>query len=448
LEPWLATFFAALDQLLPMPVGKSLVPEGNLFPSQHTAVVEPAKAGIVPTEPILTYGEGSGSYQPVQCPLLVNQRISAADHSQDVRHLEFDISASGLKYEPGDVLVVHPRNSPEDVQAMLAIMQLAADDIIHCKGGWLPAAITARSLFEAYLDISGTPRRYFFQVLANFAVDELQKEKLDEFSQAEEQDNLYKYCTSEKRTFVEVLRDDFPSARPPLDRIIDMIPQLQPRLFSISSALQAHPGRAHVTLAVVSFTTPWKRERVGICSSYLSRLDPYSGDVSVALSVQKGSIRLPKDTTKPIVMVGPGTGIDHLPAICQLRGASKQDQDADIDVYFGNRYEQKDFLYADEWKEMSSDGTITNLCTAFSRDQPKKVYVQHRLIENGARVWKMLGQDNGYFLLAGNAKKMPVDVRNALTAIAKKHGCLDDAGCKAFFAKMEREKRFSMETWA
>jgi sulfite reductase alpha subunit-like flavoprotein len=313
----------------------------------------------------------------------------------------------------------------------------------------LPQRCTLHELFTVHLATLATPSRSFFDLMAHFASDEMQREKLEEFASPMGQPELHKYCTREYRTFAEVLQE-FASVTIPLAHLIEAIPRLQPRLFSISSSPLAHPGRAHITMAVVHFKTPYKREKHGICSSWLASLSPGS---LVPVWIRKGSFRLPADTSKPVIMVGPGTGIAPFRAMCHHLAAQRNvapdtQSFGAVDVYFGNRRRSGDYLYESEWKQFEDQGVIRAIHTAFSRDQDSKVYVQHRLGENANQVWQVLHEQGGYFMLAGNSDKMPQDVLKTIESIAQaKVGC-DQEKATAYVKMLQKKHHYVVETWS
>lgn len=437
--------------LFPLPPNKKPI-EGPLPKNYEVKVV-----GQGSTTPFAAFefGEGSGRYRPVPCKLITNQRLTDPTYDQDVRHVEFDIKDAGFSYEPGDVLVVHPQNSAATVTACLEWAQLSRDVLVsiqptrHCAHPWTPNGggiiVSAQDLFEKYLDMQGTPRRSFFETLSFAATSEKEREKLQEFASAEFQDDLYKYCRREKRTYLEVLQQ-FSSCKLSLSTLVSVVPQLLPRMFSISSSLLTHPGQVHITVAVVRFRTPWNREASGTCSTYLQQLRP---GAEVPLWVVKGTISLPNT---PAVLVGPGTGIAPIRAMCEQLSATKRQQKEEkgempVHVFFGNRYRKKDYLYEHEWDALVESKAITSFHSAFSRDQDEKVYVQDVLKQQGAIVWSIL-QSGGTFILVGNAKKMPTDVREAVLEICAQHGKLDSEQAKRFVLNLEVGRRFLMETWA
>lgn len=300
-------------------------------------------------------------------------------------------------------------------------------------------------LLSRYLDIASVPRRSFFELLACLSPHELEREKLLEFSSAQGQEELYEYCNRPRRTIVEVLCD-FPhtAAAVPPDYLLDLIPALRPRAFSIASSLQAQPCRLQILVAVVQYRTRLKEPRRGLCSSWLASLDPAQGAARVPLWVQPGSFTFPDSPGTPVIMVGPGTGVAPFRAAIQERVARGQKGNF---LFFGCRRQDQDFYWEAEWRTLEDSGFLT-LVTAFSREQEQKVYVQHRLRESGPLLWELLDRQHAHFFLAGNAKLMPAAVSEALTSIFQEQGGLSGPEAAAFLARLQRTQRFQMETWA
>jgi sulfite reductase alpha subunit-like flavoprotein len=266
-------------------------------------------------------GQSSAPYQAFPARLVRNDRLTASAHPQDVRHIVLDITDSGFAHEPGDVLSIHPDNPAADTDAFITtlglhprdVLQIAPTDVAAFVSP-IPSPITVHDLFHSYLDIFGTPRRFFFEVMMHFAATDRQREKLRELSSPDGQDDLYRYCLREKRSYVDVLRD-FPGVTVPLPYLLDLIPRINARQFSICSALRAHPAQVQVCVAVVAYTTPMRRHRTGLCSTYLAGSTP--NDI-VRVTVRPGSIRGPPASV-PLVLIGPGTGIAPLRAMVEDR---------------------------------------------------------------------------------------------------------------------------------
>ena len=241
--------------------------------------------------------KGHGGGPPLLARLILNRRLTKEDHFQDVRHLEFDVTGvpGGEGYGAGDVAWVHPSNDGRAVETLALAMGLYLDQTVRiapaalrptgcqsdsvagggtAEGGregstlalqqqeqqqqqqrtpsLFPRVCTFRLLLRDVLDILGTPRRSFFERLSLFAADGEEREKLEELASPGGADLLYEYATREKRTYVEVL-GDFPSCKVPPERLLELIPRMRPRGFSISSSALETPATVHLCMAVVAF---------------------------------------------------------------------------------------------------------------------------------------------------------------------------------------------------
>lgn len=390
--------------------------------------------------------------QPFPAKLISNDRVTSADHFQDTRLVRLNIAGSNIRYEPGDVAVVCPQNMSDTVDDFISYMKLDPDKefILHQNDPEvsvprLPELCTVRYLVENYLDINCIPRRSFFEMLLYFAEDEREKEKLQDFTSSEGQDDLFSYCNRVRRTLLEVLHD-FPltSANIPFEYLFDLVPVLQPRSFSIASSLKAHPGEIQLLVAVVKYQTRIKAPRRGVCSNWLANLDSSQGP-SVPLWVKKGTIKFPADPSTPVIMVGPGTGVAPFRSFIEDRVA---DNIAGSILYFGCRYSQKDFYFKSQWEDYIEKGLLT-LHAAFSRDNEDadRYYVQHAVQDNGEELWSLLKQ-NACFFIAGNAKNMPDAVRDSVKSVIMQYGHLSEEEALNYIKKMDQDKRYQAETWS
>ncbi|XP_058301766.1 NADPH-dependent diflavin oxidoreductase 1 isoform X5 [Hylobates moloch] len=397
--------------------------------------------------------ESPSESKPFLAPMISNQRVTGPSHFQDVRLIEFDISGSGISFAAGDVVLIQPSNSAAHVQQFCQVLGLDPDQLFTLQPREpdvsspmrLPQPCSMRHLVSYHLDIASVPRRSFFELLACLSLHELEREKLLEFSSAQGQEELFEYCNRPRRTILEVLCD-FPhtAAAIPPDYLLDLIPVIRPRAFSIASSLLTHPSRLQILVAVVQFQTRLKEPRRGLCSSWLASLDPGQGPVGVPLWVRPGSLAFPETPDTPVIMVGPGTGVAPFRAAIQERVAQGQTGNF---LFFGCRWRDQDFYWEAEWQELEKRDCLT-LVPAFSREQEQKVYVQHRLRELGSLVWELLDRQGAYFYLAGNAKSMPADVSEALMSIFQEEGGLCSPDAAAYLARLQRTRRFQTETWA
>ncbi|XP_074871544.1 NADPH-dependent diflavin oxidoreductase 1 isoform X2 [Carettochelys insculpta] len=329
-DPWLLDLWGRILLLYPLPPGLGIIGADVPLPSKFTLhFLDECSRG---QEGERLWPGAAGRAPSEQCPFIAqmvsNQRVTAESHFQDVRLIEFDVTGSGIEYAAGDVVMIQPQNAPQDVQQFCQLLCLDPDRRFVLKpsepGTPLPAHLpqpcTIRHLVTCYLDISCVPRRSFFQLLAWFSPDDLEQEKLQEFSSAQGQEELYSYCHRPRRTTLEVLYD-FPhtTSALPLDYLLDLIPRIQPRAFSIASSLLALPNRIQILLAVVQYKTRLSKPRRGLCSSWLASLRPQQGDVRVPLWVKRGGMTFPAEPDTPVIMIGPGTGVAPFRAALQER---------------------------------------------------------------------------------------------------------------------------------
>jgi len=455
-DPWLHDLWGKVLGLYPVPLDLGTIPAGVPLPSKFTLHFLPAAPRVCSEGQRVAGTDPQGppsERQPFLAAMVTNQRVTGPSHFQDVRLIEFDITGSGLSFAAGDVVLIQPENAASHTQRFCQVLGLDPDQNftllprepgVPCPAR-LPQPCSVRHLVSHYLDIASVPRRSFFELLACLSPHELEREKLLHFSSPQGQEELYSYCNRPRRTILEVLCD-FPhtAGAVPADYLLDLIPPIRPRAFSIASSLLAHPSRLQILVAVVQYQTRLKEPRRGLCSSWLASLDPGQGPVQVPLWVRPGGLTFPQTPGTPVIMVGPGTGVAPFRAAVQERVA--QGQSGNV-LFFGCRLRDQDFYWEAEWMELEGRGCLT-LFTAFSREQERKVYVQHRLRELGPLVWELLDRQGAYFYLAGNAKCMPAAVSEALTSIFQEQGGLSGPDAATYLARLQRTLRFQSETWA
>eukprot|EP01127_Copromyxa_protea_P023966 TRINITY_DN9236_c0_g1_i1.p1 TRINITY_DN9236_c0_g1~~TRINITY_DN9236_c0_g1_i1.p1 ORF type:complete len:602 (+),score=123.03 TRINITY_DN9236_c0_g1_i1:217-1806(+) len=455
--PWSAELWPKLQEFLPLglqnvelPVKQRPNPQYELTFATNSDNISKNSSEFFP---VSAKGEIS-SENPFWATLKVNQRITAVDWEQDVRHLTFDISSSDIQYSTGDVAYIQPSNPSDKVTQLLKLLNYNPNTIItkiteRQKAAMtrIPLPITLQELFSEHLDFLGVPNRYFFELLSFFCTEPLQADRLLYLSSKEGYEELYDYSKKARRTYLDVIKD-FSSASIPLEYIFDFFQPLKARPFSISSSQLAHPSEIHVSMVVVKYKSSINRLKQGLCSSWLSLLDS-SAQPKVRLWVKKGTIRFPPPSV-PVVMVGPGTGCAIFRAYLQHRAWCKsQGQEVGKAIFFfGCRHENSDFIYAEEWKDMIEKGVLSIFSVAFSRDQGKKVYVQDKIKEHGKEIFDIVTQQEGCFFISGRAEKMPQDVRKALINILMTQGEMAEEVAQKYLQIMEQKNRYMTETWA
>jgi len=399
--------------------------------------------------------------------VIENNRMTNINWNQDVRNIILDISSENQTpqlFVGGDVAIIHPKNP--SILKDRAITLLKATEELNCMNIIDPNLLLVTctkliqdnrsnrintiqcsidELFSRYLDIGGIPKRGFFEQLSLFAKDKAEQDKLLEISNAEGTDLYYDYCVKERRNYIEVL-EEFRSARPPLHRLLEIIPILQPRHYSIASSGLFNPTKLELCVALVEYKTRLGRKREGICSGYISSLKK---DDEVILWIRSGSFSAPPPSI-PLILIGPGTGVAPMRALIQERYKNFHTNSctlADTVLLFGCRKRYSDFLFEYDWDDIQSK-TASKIKTivAFSQDQENKVYVTDKIKENGELLWQLISQD-AYIFIAGSAKKMPIDVKKALKNVISKYDNVTEDEAEKIITRMEKLGRYCQECW-
>lgn len=395
--------------------------------------------------------------------MIKNQPLTRAGCGKDVRHFEFEFVSSTIEYEVGDVLEVLPSQNQVAVDAFIQRCNLDPDAFITvnpiemnnhllytCTSANVP--IKLKTFVELTMDVaSASPRRYFFEVMSYFATAPHEKERLQYFVSPEGRDDLYQYNQKERRSVLEVL-EDFPSVQMPFEWLVQLVPPLKTRAFSISSSPSAHSNQVHLTVSVVSWITPFKRKRSGLCSAWLANLDPEQS-IYIPAWFQKGTLS-PPPPSLPLILIGPGTGCAPFRGFVEERVIqSESSTTAPVLFFFGCRNENSDFLYRDFWLSHSQNGGVLSeakgggLLVAFSRDQAQKVYVQHKMRENSHRIWNLLTEGAAIYV-AGSSTKMPSDVLSVFEDIVSKEGGHPRESAVRWLRALEKAGRYHVEAWS
>ncbi len=373
---------------------------------------------------------GRSRETPVEATFLSTRRLNEGSE-KETNHIEIDLSQSGLTYEPGDSFGLFATNAQELCEAVATRLGVAMEASVshdghtHTLGVWLSEKVALGAAPDA-----------LFELLSVYAEDADEKAKLARLAEGEDPDG--------DLATLDVLAalEKFPAATPPVAEFLGAVEPLQPRLYSISSALSADPGKVSLTVDCVRYRVG-DRTRLGLASTYLSdRVEPGS---KLKVYVQKAhGFALPKDGGVPIVMVGPGTGIAPFRSFLRERKARQAPGGAWL--FFGHQREATDFFYRDEIGELQSCGALTRLSLAWSRDGDRKVYVQDRMREAGAELWSWL-EKGAHFYVCGDAKRMAADVERALVEIVAEHGAKTPDDAKALVADLRKAGRYQADVY-
>lgn len=371
---------------------------------------------------------GSNKSNPYAAALITNKRLSGEQSAKDIRHFEFDLSDSGLKYEAGDALGVIPVNEPSLVSLLLT--QLNADYETPVPG----FDRSLGDLLTYQFEISEPSRKLIEWVGQNTTNQELRH-----VLQHDDKDALGVWLWGKDTLDLLQLELTRTLAVP---EFVALLRPLQHRAYSISSSSKAHPDQVHLTVASVRYHSGG-RNRGGVCSTYLAERVRRGEKPAIFISHNK-SFRVPANNNAPLIMVGPGTGIAPFRAFLQERQATgAQGKNW---LFFGDQHQEHDFIYQDELLAWRDNGLLTRLDLAFSRDQEKKIYVQSRMLEQGAELYAWL-QEGAYFYVCGDASRMAKDVDNALYEVVRQFGGLSTERAADYVDQLKKEKRYLRDVY-
>ncbi len=392
---------------------------------QTLTQTEPHKASITALRPKTAVATRE---HPYHAELLLNQRITGRDSQKDIRHLELSLEGSHISYQPGDALGVWPTQSLTLVEQIIKQLDLDKDEAIALGDVTRPLEEWLRHHRE--LTVLTRP----------FLTAHAQRSGSTELSALLEQGNAEALRDLlENRQLIDVLHT-WPAAWSAQDLVAALRP-LTPRMYSIASSRQAVDDEVHLTLAHVHYTRE-DQARWGVASHFLAELG--EGETVPVFVEENDRFRLPTDTARDIIMIGPGTGIAPFRAFIQERsamGATGRNW-----LFFGNPCFDSDFLYQTEWLRALQEGSLYRLDVAFSRDQPEKIYVQHRLQEHARDLYEWI-QGGAYVYVCGDATRMAKDVQQTLLSIAQAQGGLDAEQAKAWLDQLAAQGRYARDVY-
>jgi sulfite reductase (NADPH) flavoprotein alpha-component len=364
---------------------------------------------------------------PYTASLLTSQKITGRDSGKDVRHVEIDLEGSGLTYQPGDALGVWYENSAELVDAILAKVGLSGIESIDVDGESLSLR---NALISKYEVTNANPQ------LVSLYAELSGSKKLEKLSQ--DKNKLRDYAS--KTQVIDVLSEK--KAKLSAEQLISLLRKLTPRLYSIASSQSEVDEEVHLTVGLVEYQQG-EDTRYGGASSYLTHRLQEGGEVKVFVE-NNNNFKLPEDDATDIIMIGPGTGIAPFRSFVQER--DNRDASGKNWLFFGDRTFTQDFLYQVEWQKYLKSGVVNQIDVAFSRDQHEKIYVQHRLLEQGEQVWQWL-QNGAHVYVCGDANYMAKDFHSALVQIAQTYGAKTEQQAEEFINELRKAKRYQRDVY-
>ncbi|MBN8709707.1 MAG: sulfite reductase [Verrucomicrobia bacterium 61-8] len=345
--------------------------------------------------------------------VLTNINLNDEPSAKETHHIEIRCEGD-IDYAPGDAAGFLPVNPVDLVERVVAALGQTGEETVTFR----EASGTLGEILSRKVSLTFLPKR----VIAKYA-------------------GLLGRPIESARVNLDELLTAYPLASVDLAALLEILDPIAPRLYSISSSPAAHPGELHLTVARNSFTTESGAKGEGLCSSYLCGVPE---ETEIEFYIHKNSaFKLPAPEND-IIMIGPGTGIAPFRSFLFERdaaGASGRNW-----LFFGEQHFVTDFLYQTELQDFLKTGVLHRLDVAFSRDQAEKVYVQHRLLENGEAVYEWL--ENGASLyVCGTKDPMSVDVEKALLQIIQNHGGFDTEASQSYLARLAEQGRYLKDVY-
>ncbi|MGL4684941.1 MAG: NADPH-dependent assimilatory sulfite reductase flavoprotein subunit, partial [Hafnia alvei] len=345
----------------------------------------------------------------------------------DVRHIEIDLGESGLSYQPGDALGVWYHNDPDLVEEIIDLIWRTGDETVTLNDQTmtLREALTERLeltqnttvIVEKYAALSRDER--LIELLAD-------KHQLQQYAQTTPLPDMIRQAPADLDA----------------EQLVALLRPLTPRLYSIASSQEEVGSEVHITVGVVRYEVDG-RARTGGASGYLADRLEEDGELRVFIE-HNDNFRLPANPQTPVIMIGPGTGIAPFRAFIQQRAA--EGAEGLNWLFFGNPHFTEDFLYQVEWQRFVKDGVLSRIDLAWSRDQKHKVYVQDKLREQGAEVWRWIEQ-GAHIYVCGDANRMAKDVEQALLELLAEHGGMDAEQADEFLSELRVERRYQRDVY-
>lgn len=420
---------------------------------------------------------------PFFAKIAAKKILTNTSSDRRVVHLEFDCknkNDSVENYEPGDSLAVLPKN---DIALVSELMTRLGDvestktfDLEWIEGMAPPGSdvatatkplphvitpCTVRDALEKYIDITSVPRKSFLRALAECCTNDDEKDRLLFLSSRDGKEQFQTEITDERPTLLTLLRT-YPSCSISFERLLDISSPLLPRMYSITSCKDSQKNPS-VAFSVVKYEVPESKEtRLGVATNWLDRLPVDDGDENKydfkipIYKVPTKAFGLPEDISKPIVMIGPGTGVAPFRGFLQKREALARAnpslQFAESWLFFGCRRKDEDYLYEADFNAFVENETLTRLVPAFSREDPtgKKVYVQHKLAEHEEKMRDLILREEAYVFVCGDGAHMAKDVHKTLLSVITNGGGKyeKENDAEVLLREMTREGRYVRDIWS
>ena len=364
-----------------------------------------------PAEPLYT------AEDPAEAEISALVNLNGSGSSRETYHVELAVEADGFTYEPGAAIGVLPENDPALAADVARAVGLDGDASLVLKiARGYDITTLSRATVDAYAKLTGrkdVAKLTEAEALAKFSADRQLVDLLSEYA--------------EKLT---------------AEQLLGLLRPLPGRLYSVASSVKAHPGEAHLLIGAVRWASHG-RKRGGVASTYFADRRKVGEKVRVYVKPNR-HYALPADGNRPIIMIGAGTGVAPYRGFIEDRvetGAKGKSW-----LFFGERNYTNDFLYQLEWQDHLASGALTKIDVAFSRDQPEKIYVQHRLWQQRQEILAWL-DEGAHLYVCGDEKGMAKDVDNTLVKILAEPLKGDEEAGRAKLKELTKAGRYQRDVY-
>jgi NADPH-ferrihemoprotein reductase len=360
-------------------------------------------------------------------------------------HLEFDISGTGAQfaYSTGDHVALWPPNTDQEVRRLArlfgwgteklgcAVSLRPSSGLTDSSGLPMGSLTTRGALLRYYLDIQGLVSRELGGLLEHFAPTAEAQTRARELLSDPDAWNarvVVNHLTLGKLMQLVEPREDVLWPAELFALLVQTMPRLQPRYFSIASSPAVSGRRLAITVGVIVQDLPDGGRFHGLATNFLhglqqeeeqrgSRRAPQRSARTAVLHIRRSSFKLPAEHSRPVVMIAAGSGVAPFLAFAQEREVLyRAGQTVGRTVlFFGCRAREQDYLYAEEWASLGQHGFF-DVYAAFSRGGPHKQYVQHLVKQRAQEVRNLILEDAAACYICGSVK-MAMDVKQALIAV-------------------------------
>lgn len=364
---------------------------------------------------------------PLTAKLSVNQKITGRHSLKDVRHLEISPGDSGLNYRPGDALGVWYSNDPDLVVELLELLRVDGAQPVRLDGE--PLTLSEALTYRRELTVNTAT------IVAGYAALSRDEKLLEHIG-----DRAWLQHYAATTPIVDMVR--FAPSQLDGQALVDLLRPLTPRLYSIASSQAEMENEVHITVGVVRYDIEG-RARSGGASGFLADRSVDGGEIKVFIE-SNDNFRLPDNPQTPVIMIGPGTGIAPFRAFMQQRAAEQAP--GKNWLFFGNPHFTEDFLYQVEWQRYVKQGVLSHISLAWSQDGAAKVYVQDKIREQGAQVWRWINE-GAHIYVCGDASRMARDVEQALLDVIAGHGEMDAEAADEYLNELRVERRYQRDVY-